>query len=417
MKKAHLFSGMLRLAAVCLAPLLLAGCHEARGDAAARAPATSPEQLARGKYLTMAADCAACHTVSGGAAFAGGVPLKTDFGTIYGTNITSDPDNGIGRWSSDDFYRALTAGKAPGGHYLYPAMPYTSYRAMTREDADAIYGYLMHLPPVRQANKKDDLKFPYNLRFGMLFWNMLFLEDKLPASSKGQSAQWQRGRYLANVLGHCGECHTPRGKLGQLDLDKPFSGYALTRFFSSDITPAALAARGWTADDLQTFFSVGIAPQGSAFGDMYEAVHLSTRHLNEADLKALSTYLLGDQPPPAQPLKTANADMGKLEAGRRLYLNVCAGCHAVDGAGKPHTAIAMRGNATLRANNPHNLIVSILDGLPEQKFSGLENMQPMPGFARRLSDGEIADLANYLRVAWGGQPADVTSQKVAALRR
>lgn len=287
---------------------------------------------------------------------------------------------------------------------------------MAREDSDAIYDYLMHLPPVRMANKKSELNFPYNLRFGLVFWNLLFLKDSLPASSAGQSAEWIRGRYLANVLGHCSECHTPRGKLGQLDLGKPLAGFALTRFYSSDITPAGLIDRGWNAADLQTFFKVGIAPQGSAFGDMYDVVHLSTSHLNDADLQALTVYLLGDRPPAARPRPAVNGDKGKLDSGRQIYLNVCAGCHAADGAGWPHTAVAMHGNTTVREPNAHNLIVSILDGVPEQKFSGVENMQAMPAFAQRLSDSEVADLANYLRVTWGNLPGDVASDRVSALR-
>lgn len=399
--------------ALCLASILLAGCSE-REQARAQTNA-SPEQLSRGKYLVAAADCIACHTTAGSAPFAGGAPLKSDFGTIYGTNITPDPDTGIGRWSSDDFYQALTAGKSPHGH-LYPAMPYTSYRGMARADSDAIYDYLMHLPPIKQANKKNDMNFPYNLRFGLVFWNGLFLKDSLPASSAGQSPDWLRGRYLANVLGHCNECHTPRGKLGQLDLGKPLAGYALTRFYSSDITPAGLVDRGWTAADLQTFFKVGFAPQGSAFGDMYDVVHLSTSHLTDADLKSLTVYLLGDQAPAARARPAVTGDQRKLDSGRQIYLNVCAGCHAIDGAGRPHTAVGMRGNTTVREPNPHNLIVSILDGVPEQKFSGFENMQAMPAFAPRLSDAEVADLVNYLRVTWGQLPGDVAPDRVSALR-
>ncbi|WP_322403313.1 cytochrome c [Massilia luteola] len=405
-------------AALCLAALAAAGCARQPDRAPAAttaASAATPAQLGRGKYLAAAADCVACHTAPGGAPFAGGVALKTNFGTIYGTNITPDPDTGIGRWSSDDFYQALTAGKSPHGH-LYPAMPYTSYRGMTRADSDAIYGYLMHLAPVKLANRQNDLHFPFNLRFGLVFWNMLFLKDTLPASSHGQSADWVRGRYLANVLGHCNECHTPRGRLGQLDLDRPLAGFALTRWFSSNITPAALAERGWTAGGLQAFLKTGVAPQGSAFGDMYEVVNLSTRHLDDADIKALTVYLLGEPPPAAPARRQVAVDQGKVDAGRRIYLNVCAGCHAVDGAGRPHTAVAMRGNTTVREANAHNLIVTILDGLPEQKLGGLENMQPMPGFAQGMSDADVAALVNYLRATWGDLPADVTPDRVAVLR-
>ena len=178
---------------------------------AVRAPA---DVVARGKYLAEAADCAACHSAPGGAPFAGGLPMQSGFGTIYATNITPDPDNGIGRWSPDDFWRALHDGVRRDGQQLYPAMPYTSYRGMTRADADAIYAYVMQLRPMNVPNRETELNFPFNIRLGMLGWNLLFLRDSLPAVSAGSSPPWQRGRYLVNVLGHCGECHTPRGIVG-----------------------------------------------------------------------------------------------------------------------------------------------------------------------------------------------------------
>jgi mono/diheme cytochrome c family protein len=387
--------------------------------ASAATPATGAkapsELIARGKYLARAADCAACHTSADGAPFAGGVPLKSPFGTFYGTNITPDKDHGIGKWTSDDFYRALHEGVAPD-KTLYPAMPYTSYRQMTRADSDAIYAYLMSVKPVAVPSRKHELSFPYNMRFGMRAWNWVFLKDSLPDASKGQSADWLRGRYLANALGHCAECHTPRSAFGQLDGAKPLGGAALARIAAPDLTPEALAARGWTVKDLQTFFGTGIAPQGSAFGEMYPVVHLSSQYLTPDDLRALSTYLLGDAPPAPKPLPR-NPDTSKLTAGRNLYLAVCAGCHAVDGAGKPHVAVSMLGNSTVRQKDPRNLIVTILDGIEPQKFPGFEAMQDMPGFDRRLTDAQVAELSNYLRVAYGGQPGDVNSEIVRQLRQ
>ena len=177
-----------------------------------------PEVVARGKYLAEAADCAACHTAPGGAPFAGGLPMQSGFGTIYATNITPDPDRGIGRWTADDFWRALHDGVRRDGRQLYPAMPYTSYRGMTRADADAIYAYVMQLRSMSIANATTELSFPFNIRLGVWAWNVAFLTDTIPAASTGSSAAWQRGRYLVNVLGHCGECHTPRGIVGQMDL-------------------------------------------------------------------------------------------------------------------------------------------------------------------------------------------------------
>jgi mono/diheme cytochrome c family protein len=374
---------------------------------------TSSEQVTRGRYLAHAADCVACHTSTGGAPFAGGVKLESQFGTFYGTNITPDPKYGIGKWSADEFYGALHDGVTPRGK-LYPAMPYTSYRQMSREDSDAIYAYLMTQKPAAVPNVEPDLKFPYNMRFAVRFWNMLFLKDALPDASKGQSADWTRGRYLANALGHCAECHTPRGAFGQLDMSKTLQGEALGRVAAPDITPAALAARGWTGDDLQAFFTTGIAKQGSAFGEMHPVVYLSTQHLNADDLRALSTYLLGDAPPAPVPMKAV--DTTPLAAGRHLYLDSCAGCHGIDGQGKPHVAVAMDGNSTLRQADPRNLLVSMLDGIEAQPFAGVESMQAMPAFAGTYSDEQLAQLANYLRAAYGGQPADVTADKVKALR-
>ena len=389
----------------------------ASASAAATAPATKApsELITRGKYLARAADCAACHTSADGAPFAGGVPLKSPFGTFYGTNITPDKTNGIGGWTADEFYRALHDGVAPD-KTLYPAMPYTSYRQMTRADSDAIYAYLMSVKPAAVPNRKHDLSFPYNMRFAMRAWDWMFLSDTLPDASKGQSADWLRGRYLANALGHCAECHTPRGTFGQLDKGKPLGGASLARIAAPDLTPEALAARGWTVKDLQTFFGTGIAPQGSAFGEMYPVVHLSTQYLTPDDLRSLSTYLLGDAPPAPKPLPQS-PDTSQLTAGRNMYLAVCAGCHAADGTGKPHVAVSMLGNSTVRQKDPRNLIIAILDGVEAQKFPGLEAMQEMPGFDKRLTDAQISELSNYLRVAYGGQAGDVNSEIVKQLRQ
>lgn len=210
---------------------------------------------------------------------------------------------------------------------------------------------------------------------------------------------------------------TPRGAFGQMDGAKTLQGGALGRIGAPEITPAALAARGWTGADLQAFFATGFARQGSAFGEMHPVVYLSTQHLSADDLRALATYLLGDVPPNAAPRSTVKIDdPARLAAGRNLFLDSCAGCHGFDGQGKPHVAVAMDGNSTLRHTDPRNLIVSMLDGIEAQRFAGVENMQRMPGFADVYSDEQIAQLANYLRATWGGQPGDVTADKVKSLR-
>ena len=371
--------------------------------------------VARGKYLAEAADCAACHTAPGGAPFAGGLAMASGFGTIYATNITPDPDHGIGRWSADDFWRALHDGVRRDGQQLYPAMPYTSYRGITRADSDAIYAYVMSLRPANVPNRVTALRFPFNIRLGMRGWNLLFLTDSLPSASIGHSPAWERGRYVVDVLGHCGECHTPRGFVGQMELSRPLAGFALGRFEAPDITPAGLAGRGWTSASLREFLGSGLAEGGSAFSDMHPVVMLSTRHLTPNDLTKAVTYLMGDTPPP--PVALPDAPPGAdATPGRSTYLALCAGCHGLGGNGIPNTVVAMRGNSTLRLADPRNLIVSMLDGIGAQNFPHLQSMQAMPGFAGKLTDQQAADLANYLRVAFGGQKPDVTAAAVRALR-
>ena len=371
--------------------------------------------VARGRYLAEAADCAACHTAPGGAPFAGGLALQSGFGTIYATNITPDPDYGIGRWNADDFWRALHAGVRRDGQQLYPAMPYTSYRGMTREDSDAIYAYVMQLRPAHVPNAVTDLRFPFNIRLGMRGWNLLFLTDALPAVSDGSSPAWHRGRYLVDVLGHCGECHTPRGMLGQMELARPMTGFALGRFEAPDITPVGLAARGWTAAALRDFLGSGLTEDGSAFSDMHPVIMLSSRRLTPNDLVKAVKYLMGDTPPPPASLPPAPASAAATP-GRVTYLALCAGCHGLNGDGIPNTVVPMRGNTTLRLADPRNLIVSMLDGMAAQNFPYLQSMQAMPGFADKLTDQQAADLANYLRISFGGQKGDVTPAAVRALR-
>ncbi|HYG43655.1 MAG TPA: cytochrome c [Bordetella sp.] len=412
---AHFLPMRTMLAAACLS--VLAACGQDDSPQPPDPPiAAGKDQLLRGRYLVQAADCAACHTADRGAPFAGGVPLASPFGKFYGTNITPDTEAGIGNWSADDFYAALHDGVAPD-RQLYPAMPYTSYRQLSRADSDAMYAYLRTVKPAAVPNRDPELDFPYNLRFGVRFWDWLFLEDRLPDASQGSSQAWLRGRYLAGALGHCAECHTPRGKLGQLDADRPLQGGALGRIKAPDISPAGLASRGWTVDDLNALFATGIAPQGAVFDEMFPVVHLSTQYLARQDVEALTTYLLGDAPPAPKAVQPAQVEPGLRDSGKGLYTALCAGCHGFEGEGKPGVAVAMQGNAALRDADAHNLLAVMLDGIQAHDFPGTAAMQAMPGFAGTLSNAQLADLANYLRARWGGQAADLTPESVQALRQ
>lgn len=409
-----IIAAIVLIAGVAAAAVATRNLRSGKTGGPLQAVSAPADVVARGKYLAAAANCAACHTAPGGAPFAGGLAMPSGFGTIYATNITPDPDDGIGRWSAEDFWRALHDGIRRDGRQLYPAMPYTSYRGMTRSDADAIYAYMMRLRPMKVANRRTELNFPFNIRLGMLGWNVLFLHDSLPAVSAGSSPAWQRGRYLVNVLGHCGECHTPRGIAGEMELSRALTGFALSRVAAPDITPSALASRGWTAAGLRAYLGRGLARQGSAFGDMHPVIMLSTRNLTAEDLDAVATYLLGDKAP--LPAAAATESAAANDAGRMSYVALCAGCHGLDGNGVPNTVVALRDNSTLRLIDPRNLIVAMLDGIGAENFPHRASMQAMPGFSDKLSDAEAAALANYLRVTWGGQKGDVTPAAVRALR-
>lgn len=375
----------------------------------------TPAQLQQGRALADAADCAACHTAEGGAPFAGGVPLRSPFGTIHGTNITPDPDNGIGRYTADDFFHALTRGEARDGHQLYPAMPYVSYKAMSRADSDAIYVFLMSQPAVAQKNPKNGVRFPFNIRSGLHLWNLMFADGEARPASHGSSPSWQRGRYLVETLGHCGECHSPRGMFGQVDRDRPLAGNAeLGRFAAPDITPLGLSSRGWDAAQLRAYLGSGASARAVASDEMLKVVNLSTSRLAKSDLAAMVTYLLGDKPMPGKAI--AASVPGTPEQGRRHYLDLCSGCHGRDGEGVPNVAAALRGNSSVRDTDPHNLVVAILDGLPEHDFPGLARMQDMPGFAQDLDDADVAALVGWLRSRHGGQSAPVDLDVVRGLR-
>ena len=375
----------------------------------------------RGEYLAKAGGCIGCHTDARKDAqpYAGGRELKTPFGTFYGPNITPHPQAGIGRWSYNDFVTAVREGRRPDGANYFPAFPYPSFTRIGDADLRDLWAYLRTLKPSPQPSRPHELGLLYRWRVALYPWKWLFFTPGPFRPDPGKSALVNRGAYLAQALGHCGECHTPRGIVGEMELSRSFTGFALGRVAAPDITPAGLAARGWTAAALVDFLGRGLARQGSAFSDMHPVIMLSTRNLTPADLDAVATYLLGDSPPaPASLAAPDPADVAAdvNGAGRISYVALCAGCHGLEGNGMPNTVVAMRNNSTLRLADPRNLIVAMLDGIGAENFPHRQSMQAMPGFADKLSDAEAAALANYLRVTWGGQKGDVTADAVRALR-
>ncbi|MCB1387266.1 MAG: cytochrome c [Nitratireductor sp.] len=374
----------------------------------------------RGAYVAVAADCYACHTAKGGAPWAGGLPFETPFGTIYATNISPDKDNGIGGWSRAEFHRAVRDGVGKNGH-LYPAMPYASYRKMTPEDVDAVYAYLMTREPMKVANKANALSFPFNIRRGLTFWNLVNLSGDTQAEVAERSAAWNRGRYLTDALAHCGECHTPRNALQGMKADAYLKGADIEGVHAPDLTKAGLQRMGFGPHVLSAFMKSGLSAQGGMTGQMFEVVHFSTQYMTTDDLDALSAYLFDLDALPADEMtpemsEPAAVDAELSAAAKPAYLSLCSGCHGVEGQGIPHVVVPLSTNASLRLTNARNLIRVVLDGIPAQRFPGLERMQPMPGFAAELTDRQVADLVNWLRRKWGGQEADIGPQEVGQLR-
>lgn len=369
------------------------------------------EVVARGKYLSAAADCAACHQSPDGTPYAGGLPIDTPFGVIYGTNITPDPETGIGAYDAKELFHAIVDGKRGDGTWLYPAMPFTSYHEMRQEDSDAIFAFLQTQTPVARENLEPELGFPFNQRWLLSYWNLVNPKVSPPRSA---SAEHTEGAYLTDVLGHCQECHTPRNILGGLKLSQAYEGSDLGGGIQGpSLTPAALAERGWTAEDLRNFLSRGMSPQGTMTLEMYPVLQHSTQYLSDADIVSIQTHLMGDELPPSPAIQPGRiVDSVAHFRGRDTYVALCAGCHGIDGGGKPHIAPPMITNTSIRLSDPGNLLKVLADGVPEQSYPDGEVMQEMPGYYELLSTQEMVDLTNYLRTEWGGRSSPITSDDI-----
>lgn len=368
--------------------------------------ATNAEAIAAGRYLAVAGDCTSCHTAEGGETFAGGRPIDTPFGTIYSTNITPDDGTGIGGMSSADFYRIMAHGADNALTPLYPAMPYTSFHLISRDDSDNLHAYFMNLPAIAAPAKPDDLEFPFDLRPLMFGWNLLFAERGPFQPDPLKDAAWNRGAYLTNGLGHCGECHTPRNAFGAMESGKTLAGARIGDLDAPDLRPDALRARGWTTDDLTLFFETGASPQGTAYGEMFLAVKNSLRLLTHDDRRAIALYLMdseGDAPSKGEAVVEALGDgVHPNRSGQSLYLTNCALCHGPQGQGVPSAIPPLVGSSTVAQPNGVNLVQLVWNGAPEQHMNLTSGYGPMPAFKHRLSAAQAADLANYVRAAFGG---------------
>lgn len=384
-------------------------------DVAQLDPAARAALVARGEKVARAADCTACHAdPDGGSALGGGLPMQTPMGTIYGTNISASKDHGIGNYTSDDLYRAVARGIAPGNRNLYPAMPYVSFHAISREDSDALYAWLMAQPPVEKANRPLDLAFPFNMRIALTFWNGLFRPAAAPYQPVAGASEYRfDGAYLVDVLGHCGECHTPRNLAYAMTGDR-LAGFVIEGSVAPDLRAEALARRGWTAEDLKTFLHRGVSPQGVMTLGMFPVLSHSTSHMDDAELTAITGYLLGN-PAAATPARTVAVPPGG--EGRTTYLGLCAGCHGAQGEGQPHSSVRLDINTTAMLDNPLNLVRIIDQGIGERDLAHGERMQTMPAYRKLLSDDQMTGLVNYLRQGWGGHADALAAADIAKARQ
>jgi len=430
------------------------GNARASGVGTPAAPTAPADPLvARGEYLARVADCVSCHTAPGGAPFAGGLPMATPFGTVISTNITPDTGAGIGTYTEEEFARAVREGVGKGGHRLYPAMPYASFARTSDEDVHALFAYFRQgVKPVANRPPETKLSFPFNLRPLLVFWNWLYLDDKRFEPDPARSAEWNRGAYLVNGLGHCGECHTPRSRLGGLKADSAadgdafLSGAQVDGWYAQPLRHGAVhSAAQWSTAELVQYLRSGRTARSGAFGPMAQVVENSTQYMTPQDLGAMATYLqsvgapAGYTPPPApgpSPAATPaatdapasapplHADAARLrdgtvegQRGAMVYLNNCAGCHRSSGAGWERTFPALSGNGVVNAQDPTSLIRIVLQGAAMPATADAPTPLAMPGFGWRLDDEDVAQLLTFVRAGWGNKASAVTSAQVASVRK
>jgi mono/diheme cytochrome c family protein len=378
---------------------------------AARADAQS-DLATRGEYVTRAADCAACHTDPGGAPFAGGRSFTLPFGVLYAPNITPDPQTGITGYSDDDWVRMLQQGVARGGKHLYPAMPYPTYTQMSREDALAIKAYLMSLPPVHASIPDNDLRFPFNQRWGMVFWNLLNNPDRRFQPDSGKSAEFNRGDYLVNALGHCGECHTPRNLMMGLKDSKKFAGTEQVGWQAYNLTSDRTSGLGgWSDDDLEQYLSTGHAKaHGPASGPMAEVVEYSLHYMTKDDIRAIVTYLRSvPGQPDGPPATQAGTPVATDALGARMFVQACAGCHLPDGAGRQSPWAALQGSHSVGDPAGTNLVQVLTHGTQIETSQGLMFMHTFTG---NYTDPELAALGNYAIGQFGFRHGTITPEQI-----
>jgi mono/diheme cytochrome c family protein len=369
----------------------------------------APQMVQRGAYLARVGNCAACHTARGGLPFAGGKSIDTPFGMVFTSNITPDRRTGIGTWTAADFWQAMHLGRSKDGRLLNPAFPYPEYTRITREDSDAIFVYLLSVPPVQQTNRPHALRFPYNTQAALAVWRTLFFSPAPFEPVQGQSEEWNRGAYLVTGLGHCQSCHAPRNAFGATSSKLDLSGglIPMQSWYAPSLTsPDEGGLQDWSIAEIMQLLQSGKTANGSTLGPMAEVVFSSTQHLNDNDLRAMAHFLkeLPRQESAKADEKLTNPEGQKI--GQSIYKNQCAQCHGDNGEGSGDYP-ALVGNRTVIMNSSVNLVQIILSGGFTPTTKGNPRPYGMPPFRHSLTDSEVAAVATYVRSAWGNDAGAV----------
>ncbi|MDE2155882.1 MAG: cytochrome c [Xanthomonadaceae bacterium] len=418
----RILPGALVLTALAIGGWILRASHGGEQAAPSAASVTAgnlrdPALVARGRYLTTVGDCMACHTAQGGLPYAGGRSVPTPFGAVPAPNLTPDRATGIGQWSFADFWRALHAGRGRQGELLYPAFPYTSYTRVTRDDALAMFAYLLTLAPVHAPPGVSGLDFPYSMRGSLAAWRAMYFNEGGYRPEPARSQAWNRGAYLVQGLGHCNECHAARDALGGVSGHPALTGGRIPEldWYAPDLsTRAGGGLQGWSEQDIIDLLQTGRSAKGVAFGPMADVVADSTQYMSGDDLRAIATYLHA-LPPRAQPAQAMSQFDARalVQQGGKVYGQHCADCHGKDGAGVAGIYPPLDGNSAVTEPTGINATRMVLLG----GFAPLTRANPrpysMPPFAQQLSDGEVSAVVSYIRRAWTNRapvvrPGDVS---------
>lgn len=383
-------------------------------------PAASQEtvysQIERGRYALITGNCQGCHTVPGEEPFTGGRGLETPFGTIYTPNITFEPETGLGRWTRDDFWRAMHEGIAADGSRLYPAFPYTHFSKMPRAEVDALYDYLATLPRVKKEKPENELPWPLSWRASLAGWQWIFFDPGVFEPNPDKSEQWNRGAYLVEGPAHCGGCHTEKNVAGADKESRHLMGGQLENWAAPDIRAGPNGGLAdWSEDDIVEFLKTGRNAHTAAFSIMSEVIEYSTQQMLEDDLRAIAVYLKDlegqGRGAPAEP------DEAVLEAGAAIYFDSCSACHASDGSGVPRFFAPLAGSGKINDDDPTTVIRVILEGARAVPTNAHPSPLTMPAFNWKLTDEQVAAVATYVRSSWGNRGGPVSASEVADLRQ